>query len=307
MPYLGEICALVTALCWTGSSMSFAVASRAAGPLPANQFRLMAAVPVLFVLSFVLTGRFWPDAPPERVALLAASGLAGLVLGDVGLFYALATIGPRISMVVMACWPAFGVGIEWLQGQSPSATVLLGCGLTMAGVALVLLRNREGSAWRAGITNWQWCFGILGALLGALGQAGGSVLSRMGMAMGADAPHGVDPLQATVVRMATAVVGLQVVALLWRRPFAFVEVFGNRTAWRAALLGAGFGPVAGVWLSMVALRHASDSGIAFALMATTPIFLMPVARLLYGARIGVLGVVGTLLATAGVAVCFLAR
>ena len=76
---------------------------------------------------------------------------------------------------------------------------------------------------------------------------------------------------------------------------------------RAALLGAAFGPVGGVWLSMVARRHASDAGIAAALMATTPIFMMPVAALLYRARIGWLGALGTVLAVVGVGVCFLVR
>ena len=307
MPYLGEMCALLTAMCWTGSSASFAVASRAAGPLPANQFRLLAAVPVLLLLSLLLTGRCWPHAPNDRMVLLAGSGLAGLVLGDLGMFYALATIGPRISTVVMASWPAFGVGFDLLLGRWPSPAVMVGIGLTMAGVALVLLRNRDGSAWRSGITSWQWSVGILGALLGAVGQAAGSVLSRIGMEKSVELPQGVDALPATVVRMVTAVVGLQLVLLVCRRPFAFTAVFHNRTAWRAALLGAGFGPVGGVWLSMLALQHAADSGIAYSLMATTPIFMMPLARLLYGARIGWLGVIGTVLAVAGVAVSFLAR
>lgn len=307
MPYFGEICALLTALCWTGSSTAFAIASRAAGPLPANQFRLLAAVPVLVTLAWLLTGSGWPAASNERVGLLAASGLAGLVLGDIGLFYALATIGPRISMVVMACWPACGIAIDALRGDAPSARVLFGVALTMFGVGIVLLRNRDGGAWRSGVQRWQVGLGLLGALLGALGQASGVVLSRLGMAVGDDAPHGVDPLQATVVRMVTAVVGLQVVATCMRQPFAFRKALADRTAARAALLGALFGPIGGVWLSMVAVHHAERPAVAYSLMATTPIFMMPVAALLYGARIGGLGALGTVLAVGGVATCFLAR
>ena len=46
------------------------------------------------------------------------------------------------------------------------------------------------------------------------------------------------------------------------------------------------------------------AGVAAALMGTTPVFMLPVTVWLYRARVGPLGVIGTLLAVAGVAVCF---
>ncbi|MBX3463804.1 MAG: DMT family transporter [Planctomycetes bacterium] len=308
MPYRGEVCALLTALCWTGSSTSFAFASRAAGGLAANQFRLFAAVPVLVLLAAVLTGQWWPHhIGDQRVLLLAASGLVGLVLGDIGFFHALATIGPRVSSVVMSAWPAFAVAIEAVRGHPTTGWVVLGIAVTVSGVTLVLLRSREGSAWNPGLTPRQWGLGLAGALVGAVGQAGGVVLARAAMAAGPDLPDGVDPLQATVVRMLAATVGVQCVAIGHRRPLACTAVFGSRRTVGAALLGAVFGPVLGVWLSMEATRHAADVGVAASLMATTPIFLMPLAALLYGARIGWLGLVGTLLAVGGAALLFLTR
>lgn len=308
MPYLGEICALLTALCWTGSSSAFAVASRAVGPRPANQFRLYAALPCLLLLAWALTGSCWPiGLGDERLSYLVASGVAGLVLGDIGFFYALAKIGPRLSSVVFAAWPGMTVGIEALCGRAPTALVLVGIALTMLGVGLVLLRNRDGASWNPGLQRHQWWLGLGGALLGALGQASGFLLAGHGMAKGPDLPGGVDPLHATVVRMATGVAGLQVYLLLLRQPFALRAVFASPLAIRAALLGALCGPVCGVWLSMVSRVHAQNAGVASALMATTPIFMMPVAWRLYGARVGWLGTFGTLLAVGGVALCFLKR
>jgi drug/metabolite transporter (DMT)-like permease len=261
----------------------------------------------LFALAWFCTGQWWPvAASDERIACLAGSSLAGLVLGDIGFFYALATIGPRVSSVVMATWPGITVAIEIGLGRTPGPLVLVGIVVTMAGVALVLLRSREGTTWNPGLTRRQWGFGLLGAMVGAAGQAVGFILAGYGMQPGADLPSGLDPLLATVVRMATGVVGLQCVAFAQRRPLAARAVFGNRLAMRAALLGALCGPVGGVWLSMVSRAHAADAGVAAALMATTPIFMMPVAALVYGARVGWLGLVGTLLAVGGAALCFLA-
>lgn len=306
MPYRGELFALLAAVCWTGSSTSFAVASRAAGPLPANQFRLLAAVPALFAIAWLVTGQPWPvDVSDHRMLLLVASGLVGLVLGDVGFFHALATIGPRVSSVVMATWPAFTIAMEALRGHAPTAEVLAGIVVTMAGVGLVLLRSREGRAWNPDLTTRRWLGGVAGALLGAVGQAGGVVLARIAMAAGPDLEAGVSPLQAAFVRMTAAVIGLQLLATANRKPLAFAAVATNRTALIAALIGAVFGPIGGVWASMEATRHAGDLGLASTLMATTPIFMMPVAYLVYGARIGWLGGIGTALAVAGVAMCFL--
>ncbi|MFY9344338.1 MAG: DMT family transporter [Planctomycetota bacterium] len=308
MPFLGEICALLTALCWTASSTAFAVASRAVGPLPANQFRLLGALPVLFVLAVVVTGQAWPtQATGHQLGLLVLSGLAGLVLGDLGYFYALAKIGPRLCSVILATWPACTVAMEAVVGRLPNGAMLAGIALTMVGVTVVLLRSGDGAVWNATTSPRQRLLGIAGALLGAVGQALGFVLAGYGMAAGERGEVAVDPLLASVVRMAVAVLGLQAVAAVHRQPFAVKAVFGHRTALRAAMVGAVFGPIGGVWLSMVARSRASDAGVASALIATTPVFMMPVAYLLYRARIGVLGVLGTLVAVAGVALCFVAR
>lgn len=307
MPYVGETCALLTAVCWTVSSTAFAVASRQVGPLAANHFRLWGALPLLLGLAVVVTGQAWPTAASrEQVAMLVWSGLAGLVLGDLGYFYALAKIGPRLCSVLMASWPACTVGLEALLGRLPTPAMLGGIAVTMFGVTAVLLRGGDQALWNATVSRGQYWLGIAGALLGACGQAAGFVLAGYGMAATRDAPA-VDPLLATVVRMVTAAIVIQVVLVGYRRPMALRSVFGDGAAMRGALLGALFGPIAGVWLSMVARREAQDVGVASALMATTPVFMMPVAFGLYGARIGRLGVAGTVLAVAGVAWCFLAR
>lgn len=299
MSYRGELFALLTAVCWAGSSTAFAYASRASGSLGANQFRLLVAVPALMLLALATTGRFWPDAGAERLWLLVASGLVGLALGDVGLFHALAVLGPRVSSVVMATWPAFTVAIEAARGAVPTAAVVVGVVATVVGVVLVLLRSRGGTAWNPHLTRAQWVTGIVGALVGAVGQAGGIVLGRAAMAAGPDLPDGLDPLLATVVRMSAGVLGVQLV-LTWRRqPLALLRVLQDRRSTTAALVGAVFGPVIGVWLSMLAAHEAHDLGVASSLMATTPIFLLPLSRWLYGARIGWLGLVGTLLAVGG--------
>ena len=305
MPYLGEVSALLTAMCWTVSSATFAVSSKRAGAAATNHFRLWLALPVLWLLVWTTTGRPWPvELGASRTGLLAASGVIGLVLGDLGYFVALARIGPRVGSVLMTTWPAFALLFGLFLGEWPDAWMLLGVSLTVCGVLLVLLRSREGSSWNPDLTRRQWAWGVAGALLGALGQALGVILARRAMAIGPDLPAGGAPLDATLVRMASGVVAAQLVALLQGRPLVGLGVLGDRRALMGALCGTLFGPVLGIWLSMVAVHHAREVGVASALMATTPLFMMPVAWWFYRARIGALGLFGTLLAVAGAASLF---
>ena len=129
-------------------------------------------------------------------------------------------------------------------------------------------------------------------------------MARSAMLPAADAPAGLDPLLATMVRMVAATVAMQAVVSLQGRSCAMRQIWSTRGALLRAWIGALFGPVLGVWMSMVAGAHARDAGVAAALMSTTPVFMLPVAVWLYGTRVSAAGVFGTALTVGGVAVCF---
>ena len=71
------------------------------------------------------------------------------------------------------------------------------------------------------------------------------------------------------------------------------------------VLGATFvGPVFGVWLSLIAVRH-TEAGVAATLMAPVPVFILPLVRIFHGERITRRAVIGAVVAVAGVAVLML--
>lgn len=302
MTHLGEAAALGTALCFAVSSLWFGWAGRRAGALAVNQFRILLATALLLALHAAAYGTPWPGAVPgARLGLLLASGAIGLVLGDVGYFHALARIGPRLASVLMATWPCMALGIAWVwHGERAGRVQLLGVAATTAGVVLVLLRPREGAAWNPDLTAAARAGAVLAGLGAASGQALGYVLARTAMLPDAAAPEGVGGLSATVVRMCAGCAGILALGALVGRPLAFRAVVRTGAA-RHAVLGTLVGPVAGIWLSLVAARH-TETGTGAALIVTTPLFLLPIARFAYGARVGLLGLCGTLLAVAGAVV-----
>ena len=299
-----ELAAIAAAMCWTGSSLTFGLASRAVGAVPVNQFRLFAAVPVVFLLHAAIVGGMWPEGLDlRRTSLLACSGVVGLAIGDLGYFYALALVGPRLSSVVQASWPALALLMAWgFSGETPGVREAIGLALTTLGVVVVVARSRDGSSWRPDITPRMRFLGVLGAFTAALGQAGGMVLSRIAMQGGADLPEGLPPLSATVVRLLAGTIAVVVISMLQRQSTAFTVLLKGGAPMRNTLIGTFFGPVVGIFLSMYATRHATNAGTAAALMSLTPLFLLPVAWIAYRARLTPMAVVGTLLATAGAVV-----
>jgi drug/metabolite transporter (DMT)-like permease len=296
-----ELAAVAAALCWTFSSLTFGLASREVGAVAVNQFRLFAAVPIMLALHVATFGCLWPQGLEGwRTQWLVLSGLAGLAIGDLGYFYALALVGPRLSSVVQATWPAMAMLMAWgMTGEEPGIRGAVGLALTTFGVVAVVARARDGSSWRPDVTPRMRLLGVLGALVAALGQAGGMAMSRVAMQEGPDLPEGLPPLSATVVRLLAGTLGVVVISLLQRQAGSFRVLLRGGPPMRNTLVGTLFGPVVGIFLSMYATRHASHAGVAAALMSLTPLFLLPVSWIAYRARVTPMAVVGTLLATAG--------
>jgi len=132
------------------------------------------------------------------------------------------------------------------------------------------------------------------------GQAVGLVLSKLGLSAGFPALSGV------VIRMLSATVVLWLFALVQKQVRSTISrLTGNPNAVLPLFGGAVAGPYLGVWLSLVAIQSA-PVGIASTLMALPPIFMVGIDRVLFHKHIGWQAMAGTLVATGGVALLFLA-
>jgi drug/metabolite transporter (DMT)-like permease len=292
----GETAALITALSWCFSSLGFGIAGRRVGALAVNQVRIVFAAVALLALYWCASGEPWPTMQGRQALLLAASGVVGLAVGDSFYFHCIAVVGPRIGSLLMATAPVQTAALAWLAlGERLDATTTLGIGVTLSGVGLVLSRGGGDGSWRQHPEGRAWA--IAAGLLGALGQAGGLVMSKLALA----APGGeVSPLGGTLARIVFAVPAVLAINAAASRLGGTSRVLRDPRALWATLLGTAFGPVLGVWMSLEAVKHTS-AGVAATLMATTPVLMLPVARLAYGARPSPLGMLGTVVAVAGAA------
>jgi len=291
----GEIAALGTALLFAFSSTFFTLAGRRAGGSTVNRSRLMIASLVAMILHWVTMGGPLPLELAQSAWLwLALSGIIGLAIGDDFLFRAFVLIGPAMSMLIFALAPAIAAVLGWvLFGESLSALEVAGIVLTLTGVASVVTAPERPSLTAPRSAN---TLGVLLALGGALGQALGLITAKLGLNAGASAQS------ANTIRLVAAAAAIWMMTLLAGKARENVAIWvHHRGAAAFMLCGALVGPVAGVWLSLVAIEHAAV-GVASTLMSLTPLVLLPIARVVFHQPITARAVFGTAVALAGVAV-----
>ncbi len=298
---MGEIAAIVTAMCWGLSSIFFTATSREAGPIPVNRVRLLYAVPLLIITHTVLTGQLLPlGVEPYRWLWLGLSGIVGLVVGDTLLFTSYSLIGNRLATLMMAGVPVIGgVAAFLFLGETLNPRDVIGIAICVFGIALVILERTNGSAAASTHEKRRFWLGILCAFGGACGQAGGLILAKQGL------QGDFSPISGTVIRMLTAMAFIWIITIFMgearqtlKKVFSSFKLAGNIFG------GSLVGPFIGVWMSQIAIQR-TYVGIASTLMALTPIFLLPVAKWFYKENVSPRAIFGTVLALVGVAVIFI--
>lgn len=295
MPFLGEISALLTAICWSGSSLSFAEAAKRIGSVQLNISRLLLAA--IFLLVTILAGRISTPLSSSQVLFLVISGMIGFVFGDTFLFKAYEEIGPRLTMLMMSGAPAVSAVLAYFfLGEVLSEWGVAGIGVTIAGIVLVVLERPETSASGYAISR----AGLIYGALAALGQGVGLIFAKLAFDEGT-----INGFVATFVRVASAAVVYVPLGFLTRRYKNPVVLFSRqRKAFGFTVVGAILGPYLGVTFSLVAVAN-TKVGIAAALMATVPILMLPLVRFIYKELLSWKAIAGAFVAVAGVAILFL--
>jgi drug/metabolite transporter (DMT)-like permease len=293
---IGEMAALFTAVCWTVTALAFETASRKVGSVAVNIIRLVMALVLLSLFSYIRRGMFFPmDATAYNWFWLGLSGLAGFVLGDLFLFKAFTVIGSRLSMLMMTLVPPIAAIIGWLlMGEVLSWLNILGMTLTLSGIALVIF-NRQKNKLQP--VNKVPLKGLLYALGGAAGQATGLVLSKFGMA-------DYDAFSATQIRVIAGIIGFSIIIHVFRRWTAVGNAIKQQKPMLLMLLGATFGPFLGVSSSLIAVQNTA-TGIASTIMSITPILIIPPTLIFFKQKVSWKELAGAVISVCGVALFFI--
>jgi drug/metabolite transporter (DMT)-like permease len=294
--HLGEFAALLTAVFWTITSLSFESASNKIGSITVNILRLIIGCAFLCIFNLIRRGLVWPvDASLENWIWLSLSGLVGFVFGDLFLFKSYTMIGSRFSMLIMTLVPPITAFFSFIiLGERLTLFHYLGMTLTFTGIAMAIF-SMPGKGEKLSLKLAPR--GILYAFGGAVGQALGLVLSKFGMKT-------YDPFAATQIRIIAGIFGYVLLITLLSRWRNVRNGLNDRSGMALTSLGAFFGPFLGVSFSLVAIKY-TEAGIASTIMALVPVFIILPAVIFLKQKVTLPEMLGAIVSVAGVALFFL--
>ncbi|NJM46365.1 MAG: DMT family transporter [Alkalinema sp. RU_4_3] len=289
---MGMGAALMAACLWAFASIVYGRLGQVLSPLWLNLLKGGMAIAMLLVSACCL-GQPWPQIPGLNLLMLLGSGAFGIGLGDTAYFGAINRLGARRCLLLKALSPAVGSLLSWLWLQEAlSGLAILGMAITIFGITWVVSeRSREPG--RSNVDAIGLGLGLAAAVLEGLGAV---------LAHGALIQSGVDPLWSATIRL---VGGMAIVVplLLYETGSAPQE----KKPWPKLLLiiavASFFSTFLGLWLQQIALKY-SPTGIAQTLGATSPLFVLPMARLM-GERLSGRAILGAVVALIGVAILVL--
>jgi drug/metabolite transporter (DMT)-like permease len=282
------------------------------GGVEANFWRLLLAT--VFLGSWAFTGGLGVSG--TGFPLFFLSGLIGIGIGDAGLFQALPRLGSRLSLLLMQCLTApIAALIEWLWlGTTLGPVQITGALVILAGVAVALVPGEHLPLQRP-----QLLTGGLCALIGALGNALGVVLSRKAYAVTHANQETLDGGTAAFQRILGGLVIAALLLLIAKRQF--IRLPGGeshndsvtssvRDKWRRIWPWVAMNSLAGQTLGVSCLQWALETtptGIVMSIVALTPLTVIPLARVFEGERITVRSLLGGAIAVAGVVMLTLSK
>lgn len=316
---LGELAAIASAATWAVTSLLLVEPARRAPSVGVSAIRLVGSL-FFYLVLLVATGHAGDIAHlgGARLAGLLASAVLGFGLGDTlyiaGQHRAGVAIASPLSVTV---FPVLTIALAWaLLGTALSDRTLAGTVLTLAGVALILIRpgsaTPEEAALEAAITPEPDAAGGVVAVVATVA----SKMTRRTINW-----HGVWLVIAATVAWAASSVWMQqltrdenvIVVNAVRAPAVLAAVGGfaalhgdlpalRRLSRRDCLLVAGagmFGTGIGSLAYVYALQQAG-AGLAAVLNSLSPMLALPLAVLWLKERLTRLMIAGTALALIGV-------
>ncbi len=289
--HIGEFAALAVSVCWTMSALFFQKAGDKIGSLSVNFIRLAMAFLLLGLTTLFTRSMILPfDATLYQWFWLGLSGFIGFFLGDLFLFKSYSVIGSRTAALIMSFAPMLTAIIGWFfLSEKLSALNMIAIFVSLSGIVIAIANKKM----KLNIP----FKGFLLAFGGALGQAGGLILSKKGMG-------DYDPIAATQIRAIFGLISFVILITYLGRWGRIKEASKHKTGMRSVLIGSFFGPFIGVALSLFAIQQ-TKTGIASTLMALVPILIIWPSAIMFNEKIKPQHIIGALISIIGASLFFL--
>jgi drug/metabolite transporter (DMT)-like permease len=251
---------------------------------------------VLLVCTLGINAEPIPTIPLNPFIALSLSGAIGIGVGDTLYFETLQCLGVRLTLLFGVLTPSVTAVLAlFLLQESLSGWAWTGMGFTLVGITWVVQERTRGTTTGS---RSQIFRGILLGLLSVLIFAVSALLSR-----GALANTSVTPLWSAIIRLSAGVIGLMIAVLFKPKALKHWRQLGRKTVGVPLVAAAFLGTYLGIWLQQVGFKYA-PAGIAQTLLATSPLFILVMARFA-GQSVSLQSWVGSAIALLGVSLLLL--
>ncbi len=304
--YTAMLPAMLTTVLFAISAVSASRMAKILGGIEANFWRITLATCLLGLWAHSFGKGFSGNA----FSFFLLSGCVGFGIGDLALYQALPKLGSRLTILLVHCFAAISGGVvEWAWlGTKLSSLQMLWSATILIGVSLALAPSKH-----LGLSRGDLITGVLYGIVGGFGQGFGAVLSRKAYQLTELSGESIDGMSAAYQRIIAGwlVAGISFIVLKQRRRWTQVkETSGDQTArslseaskwnraWYWVVINAIAGPTLGVSCFQWALAG-TPTAIVLPIVATTPLVVIPFARLVEGEQPTTRSVIGGMIAVAG--------
>lgn len=293
----GEFFALASPMAWAAALVIFRRTGETLGPFALNLLKNVSAL-ALMLLTLIgwalYTGAGWPSFTGAELAIILASGVLGMALGDTLYFRTLNLVGAGRAGVIGSLLSPFVIIVSAvLLGERLVAWQWAGFALVMAGILVVTLKRYRTEvspqALRLGLG-----IGVVAVACMALGVVMVKPLLEQG-------PF----LWVLVLRLAGGVLAM-VCVIAWRQDWGrLLASYRTPQPWRMTAVGCFLGGYGGtlLWLAGYKLIPASEASIY---NESQLIFMVLFAWWFLGEELNARKIAGVLLTLGGVLIMLLA-
>jgi drug/metabolite transporter (DMT)-like permease len=286
-PYMGETCALVTALIWAFAVILFKKSGETFHPIALNLFKNMFTLVLLLPTMAILGETIYRRAPATEYVLLLFSGALGIGISDTLFFKSLNLLGAGLSAIVDCLYAPFIIvmSMVWLD-ESLSVWQFVGVAMIVSAVLTAVSRNHTGHLSRRDL--WSGVFyGVAAMAVNAIGIV--MIKPLLGRS---------PLLWVCLFRLIGGMMVLGIVMLLYPKRREILKTLAHRKGWKYAIPGAFFGTYIALLLWLAGMKF-TQASIASALNQTSNVFVFVFAALLLHEPINRQRTIGIIVGVAG--------
>lgn len=288
---IGELLAIVAALCGAASSILYNHLGKKTGSDILAYTRMLIAVPIMCLYALLRDGFILNAGNLNQITTLLISGIIGFFITDLFMFRAYVSWGARETMVVMCLAPVLSTIFAFiLFKEKLTAKQLLGSSCSVLGIVVMVLGQKKEAkqVLKSGVV-----FAFLAAILQSVADmTAKGALNQMPWVTSA------------AIRAFGGVVAWIIYGLIKSK-----TLFVNKDqVFKPHFLGVLtitvlIGTVLGTTLAMGALKYA-PAGIVTSLKQISPIFILPYEALVQKRKLSISDIAGTLISVFGIFLVF---